>query len=85
MAKDPNADPGTSQDKLSQAYDCLGQLVPPLALIKMAAIAAMEGMQRNAPETVAHLTGGEYFPSAMPTIWRKVCSRSQTTFQIDTS
>jgi len=62
MAKDPNADPGTSQDKLSQAYDCLGQLVPPLALIKMAAIAAMEGMQRNAPETVAHLTGGEYFP-----------------------
>jgi VWFA-related protein len=62
MAKDPNADPGTSQDKLSQTYDCLGQLVPPLALIKMAVIGASEGLHRNAPETVAHLTGGEYFP-----------------------
>jgi hypothetical protein len=27
----------------------------------MAAIAAMDGMRRNVPETVAHLTGGEYF------------------------
>lgn len=62
MAKDPDADPGTSQNKLSQAYDCLGQLAPPLAAIKIAAIAAIEGMHRNAPETVAHLTGGEYFP-----------------------
>jgi hypothetical protein len=61
MAKDPNADPDTPQDKLSQAYDCLGQLAPPLALVKMAVIAAMEGMRRNTPETVAHLTGGEYF------------------------
>ncbi len=62
MAKDPDADPGTPQNKLSQAYDCLGQLAPPLAAIKIAAIAAVEGMHRNAPETVAHLTGGEYFP-----------------------
>jgi VWFA-related protein len=61
MAKDPSADPGTSQTRLSQTYDCLGQLAPPLALIKMAVIAAMDGMRRNAPETVAHLTGGEYF------------------------
>jgi VWFA-related protein len=61
MAKDPNADPGTSQNKLSQAYDCLGQLAPPLAAVKMAVIAAMEGMRRNAPETVAHLTGGEFY------------------------
>jgi VWFA-related protein len=62
MAKDPNADPDAPQNKLSQAYDCLGQLAPPLAGIKIAAIAAVEGMHRNAPETVAHLTGGEYFP-----------------------
>jgi VWFA-related protein len=61
MAKDPNADPGTSQNKLSQAYDCLGQLAPPLAAVKMAAIAAIDGMRHNAPETVARLTGGEYF------------------------
>jgi VWFA-related protein len=61
MAKDPDADPGTSQNKLSQAYDCLGQLAPPLALVRMAVIGAMEGMRRNAPETVAHLTGGEFY------------------------
>jgi VWFA-related protein len=61
MAKDPDADPGTPQNKLSQAYDCLGQLAPPLAVVRMAAIAAVEGLHRNAPETVAHLTGGEYF------------------------
>jgi|HubBroStandDraft_1064217.scaffolds.fasta_scaffold106746_2 VWFA-related protein len=62
MAKDSNPDPGTSQSKLSQGYDCLGQLLPPLAVVKVAMIAAMEGMRQNAPETVAHLTGGEYFP-----------------------
>jgi VWFA-related protein len=62
MAKDPNADPDASQSRLSQGYDCLGQLLPPLAVVKVAVIAAMEGMRRNAPETVAHLTGGEYFP-----------------------
>ena len=61
MAKDPDADPGTSQNKLSQAYDCLGQLAPPLAAVRMAVIAAMDGMRRDVPESVAHLTGGEYF------------------------
>ena len=66
MAKDPNADPGTSQNKLSQTYDCLGQLAPPLAFVRMAVIAAMEGMRRNAPETVAHLTGGEFYPVNSP-------------------
>lgn len=66
MAKDPNADPGTSQNTLSQAYDCLGQLAPPLAVVRMAVIAAMEGMRRNAPETVAHLTGGEFYPVDRP-------------------
>jgi hypothetical protein len=32
-----------------------------LALAKMAAIAATDGLKRNIPETVAHLTGGEYY------------------------
>jgi hypothetical protein len=44
-----------------QAFDCLGQLLPPLALAKMAAIAMVGSLQRNVPETVAQLTGGEYF------------------------
>ena len=61
MGKDPDPDPDATQNKAVQAYDCLTQLVPPLALAKMAAIAATDGLKRNVPETVAHLTGGEYF------------------------
>ena len=44
-----------------RAFDCAGQLFPPLALAKVGAIAATGDLQRNIPETVAHLTGGEYF------------------------
>ncbi len=61
MGRDPNPDPDATQNKAVQAYDCLTQLAPPLALAKMAAIAITDGLRRNVPETVAHLTGGEYF------------------------
>ncbi|MGA2898308.1 MAG: VWA domain-containing protein, partial [Acidobacteriaceae bacterium] len=44
-----------------QAYGCLELLAPPLALARAAAIAIFEGLQKNIPETVARLTGGEYF------------------------
>jgi VWFA-related protein len=54
-------DPDKSTSTLSRLYDCTGQLLPPLLLAKTAAIAAWDGVQRNVPETVAHLTGGEYF------------------------
>jgi VWFA-related protein len=59
MGKDP--DPEATTNKAVQAYDCLTQLLPPLALAKMAAIRASDGLKRNVPETVADLTGGEYF------------------------
>ena len=61
MGKDPIPDPDATQNKAVQAYDCLTQLAPPLALAKMAAIAITDGLRRNVPETVARLTGGEYF------------------------
>ncbi|MBS1800697.1 MAG: VWA domain-containing protein [Acidobacteria bacterium] len=61
MGKDPNPDPDASHNKAVQAYDCATQLLPPLALAKMAAIMAADGLKRNIPETVANLTGGEYF------------------------
>jgi VWFA-related protein len=61
MGNDPNPDPDDTNNKVIQAYDCLTQLLPPLALAKMAAIAATDGLKRNVPESVAHLTGGEYF------------------------
>jgi VWFA-related protein len=59
MGKDP--DPDATLNKAAQAFDCLGLLVPPLALAKMAAIRASESLEQNVPETVARLTGGEYF------------------------
>jgi VWFA-related protein len=59
MGKDP--DPDATKNKAVQAFDCLGLLAPPLALAKMAAIRATESLQRNVPETVAEVTGGEYF------------------------
>jgi VWFA-related protein len=61
MGKDPEPGPDATHNKVVQAYDCLTQLAPPLALAKMAAIAAADGLRRNIPETVARLTGGEYF------------------------
>jgi VWFA-related protein len=62
MSRDPN-DPQVdlSRSVAAQAYDCLSLLAPPLRIAKAVAIAAFEGFQRNTPETVAHLTGGEYF------------------------
>jgi VWFA-related protein len=62
MSRDPN-DPNVNlkQNPGAQAYDCLSLLAPPLRLAKAAAIAAFDGLQKNIPETVARLTGGEYF------------------------
>ena len=63
---DPDPDPDATHNRAIQAYDCLTQLAPPLALAKMAAIAATDGLRRNIPETVARLTGGEYFKLTNP-------------------
>jgi VWFA-related protein len=62
MSRDPN-DPTVdlSKSPAEQAYGCLELLAPPLALAKAAVIAIFEGLQKNIPETVARLTGGEYF------------------------
>ena len=59
MGKDP--DPDATTNKAVQFYDCLTQLIPPLALAKMAAIRASDSLQQNVPATVAQITGGEYF------------------------
>ena len=57
-AKTPGRTPG---QVANQTYDCLALLAPPLALAKMAALAGIHGLERNVPETVAQMTGGEYF------------------------
>jgi hypothetical protein len=61
MGKDPNPDPTVSDSQLNKAFDCLSILAPPLRLAKMAVLLAINGFHHNVPETVAHLTGGEYF------------------------
>jgi hypothetical protein len=50
-----------SQNPASQAFDCLALLAPPLRLATIAFVAARDGLKRNIPESVAKLTGGEYF------------------------
>ena len=62
MSRDPN-DPNVNlkQNPAAQAYDCLSLLAPPLRIAKAAAMAARVGLDKNIPETVARLTGGEYF------------------------
>ena len=61
MGKDPNPDPDGAKTRWMRAYDCLVQLAPPLGVAKMAAIATVDGLKTNVPETMARLTGGEYF------------------------
>ena len=52
---------GKGHNGAMQTFDCLSLLAPPLLAAKMAAMAALDGMHRNVPESVARLTGGEYF------------------------
>lgn len=61
MGSDLSPDPEAPRNGLTRLYDCIVQLAPPLGIAKMAAIATSDALQRNVPETVAQLTGGEYF------------------------
>ena len=56
---DPNVD--LTKSRGTQTFDCLAMLAPPLRLAKMAEILARNELKKNVPETVARLTGGEYF------------------------
>jgi len=61
MSKDPNADPDAHGKRSVQALDCASDLLPPLRVARVAFLAARDGFKRNVPESVAKLTGGEYF------------------------
>ncbi len=52
---------GKGNNRTMQTFDCISLLAPPLFAAKMAVMAALDGMHRNVPESVARLTGGEYF------------------------
>lgn len=61
MSNEPDADPDAHGKRSLQALDCASDLLPPLRIARMAFLAANEGLKRNVPESVAQLTGGEYF------------------------
>ncbi len=44
-----------------QVLDCISQLAPPLRLATMAFLAARGALRRNTAESIAQLTGGEFF------------------------
>jgi VWFA-related protein len=61
MSHDQDADPDAHGKRSVQAFDCVSDLIPPLRLGRMAYLAAKDSLARNVPESVAKLTGGEYF------------------------
>jgi VWFA-related protein len=61
MGKDPDADPNISENEVAKAFDCLSLLAPPLRVAKIAILAGISSLRKNTPESVAHLTGGEYY------------------------
>lgn len=61
ISKDPKADTDAHGNRAAQALDCVGDLLPPLRLARIEFLAAKDGLKRNVPESVAQLTGGEYF------------------------
>lgn len=61
MSRAPGADPDAHGKRSVQALDCASDLLPPIRLVRMAFLAARDGVKRNVPESVAKLTGGEYF------------------------
>jgi len=62
MATDPDKEPQPGDTKVKQAWNCAGVLLPPLRLANLAVKVGMNGLKKNVPETVAKLSGGEYFP-----------------------
>jgi VWFA-related protein len=63
MGKDPT---NPDQNKLIQAWNCLGLLAPPLKAAQLVVMLGIDGLRKNVPESVAHLTGGEYYKFGNP-------------------
>jgi VWFA-related protein len=62
LGKDADGNPiKPTESRTSQSTNCVEELLPPLRLAHLAEIAARNALRRNISESVAHLTGGEYF------------------------
>lgn len=55
------ADPEYKGHYSRQVLDCISQLAPPLRFATMAYLAARNGLRTNTAESIANLTGGEFF------------------------
>jgi hypothetical protein len=55
------ADPEYDGHYGKQVLDCVSQLAPPLRLATMAFLAARNALRTNTAESIAQLTGGEFF------------------------
>ncbi|HEX6506747.1 MAG TPA: VWA domain-containing protein [Chloroflexota bacterium] len=62
FSRDPN-DPNVDRSKSAaqQSFDCVAMLAPPLRLAHIGYVAIRDAIQHNVPESVAKLTGGEYY------------------------
>jgi VWFA-related protein len=61
MSRAPGADPDAHGSRTIQAWDCAGDLIPPLRVAELAFMAAKNGLRENVPRTLTRLTGGGYF------------------------
>jgi VWFA-related protein len=62
FGKDADGNPiKPTESRGSQNLNCAEELIPPLRLAHLAEIAARNALRRNVSDSVAHLTGGEYF------------------------
>jgi VWFA-related protein len=61
FSREWGGDPSRQPSVAAQDYNCLAELAPPLRLARLAFIAATGALKKNVPETVAKLTGGEYY------------------------
>lgn len=62
LGKDADGNPiKPTESRTSQNVNCVEELLPPLRLAHLAEIAARNALRRNISQSVAHLTGGEYF------------------------
>ena len=62
LGKDADGNPiKPGQSRSAQNLNCVEELLPPLRVAVLAEIAAGNALRRNISESVAHLTGGEYF------------------------
>ncbi|GGH13313.1 VWA domain-containing protein [Silvibacterium dinghuense] len=59
MGKYPDEE--KNPNRLVQFWNCLGLLAPPLKAAQLVVALGIDGLKRNVPESIAGMTGGEYF------------------------